>query len=111
MHGAASTLRILQDEAIEEFDLVRGTNATVKVFKIGAAAKGDVLTIVDVLSVWQFIGGRSAAEIGPQLKEFYLPAGLSQRDAGRQTRQPAADHDHVFRGHFPLYDAQSVPGR
>jgi hypothetical protein len=39
-----------------------------------------------VLAAGQDIGCGAAPEEGTLLKETNLPAGLSQRDAGRQTR-------------------------
>ena len=96
LHDAAAALRILEDQAVKEFDFAVRADAAVKILEIGAAAEGDVLAIVHVLAVGQFVGRSAAAEVGPLFEKFYSPAGLSQRDAGRQTRQPAADHDHAF---------------
>src|SRR5205807_8652732 len=94
LHGAAAALRIEEKEAVEKFHFVRGADAAVKIVEIGAAAERDVLAIVHVLAAGENGGSGAATEVRPQLKKFYAPAGLSQRDAGRQTRQPAADHDH-----------------
>ena len=98
MHFTAAPLRIEEDQAVEEFDFVAGADASVKVLEIGAAAEGHVLTIVDVLAVRQDVGGCAAAEKGALFEQPHTPAGFSQRDAGRQSRQPAADHDHAFQG-------------
>jgi len=44
-------------------------------------------------------------------EETNAATNVSQRDAGRQPRQPAANHDHVFRGHCYEYAAQSARGQ
>jgi hypothetical protein len=111
LHYAAATLRIEKKQAVKEFDFVGRADAAVEVVKIGAAAERDVLAIVHVFAIRQNVGSGPAAEEGPLLKESNAPAGFSQRDAGRQSRQPAADHDHVFRGHFPLSGARIERGR
>jgi hypothetical protein len=86
LHFAAAALRIEEEQSIEEFDFVGRTDAAVKVVEIGAAAKRDVLAIIDVLAIGQHVGGCAAAEEGALLKQAHAPAGLSQRDAGRQPR-------------------------
>ena len=86
MHGAAAALRIEKKEPVEEFDFVRRADAAIEIVEISAAAERDVLAIVHVFAARKDIRRGAAAEIRPQLKQFYLPAGLSQRDAGRQTR-------------------------
>nr|UXE45787.1 hypothetical protein Hi04_10k_c5216_00034 [uncultured bacterium] len=111
LHRAGATLWIQKKQTIEEFDFAGGADAPVKIFEVGAAAEGDMLTIVHALAIRQRVGSRAAAEIGALLKESYAAACVSQRDAGRQPRQPTANHDHVFRGHYPVYAAQSVRGR
>ena len=88
-----------------------GADAAIEVFEIGAATEGDVLTIVDVFAVGQDVGSRAAAEKRTLLEESNAPARFSQRDAGRQTRQPAADHDHVFQGYSLPRGGRSAPLR
>src|SRR5216684_3993367 len=46
---AFAALRIEKKEPIEELDFAGGADAAVEIVKIGAAAEGDVLTIVHVL--------------------------------------------------------------
>jgi len=96
LHFAAASLGIKKYKAIEKFDFVRSANAAIEIIEISATAEGDMLAIINVLPVRQNIRSCAAAEEGALLEEAYAPAGFSQRDAGRQTRQPAADHDHVF---------------
>src|SRR5712672_1215562 len=96
VHFAATTLRIEKHETVEKFDFVRGAHAAIEVIEIGATAEGDMLTIIDVLAIRQNVRGRASAEEGALLEEANAPARFSQRDAGRQPRQPAADHYYVF---------------
>lgn len=96
VHFAAAALRIQKDEAVEKLYFIAGADAAIKVFEISAAAESDVLAIVHVLAVRQDIGGRAAAEEWALFKETDSPARISQRDAGRQSRQPAAYHDCAF---------------
>ena len=103
LHDAGHALRVEKNQAVEEFNFVGGTDAFVEVFKISTAAERNMLAIVYVLAIRQSIGSCAAAEIGPLLKKAYAKPSVSQRDAGRQTRQPAANHDHVFRGHYVEY--------
>ena len=111
LHFSFAALRIEEEEAIEELDFAGGANASVEIFEVGAAAKGYVLAIVYVLAIRQSIGSCAAAEVRTLFEEAYAAAGVSQRDAGRQPRQPAANHDHVFRGHYVEYAARILPGR
>ena len=111
MHGAAAALRVEEKEAVEEFYFIRGADAAIEIVKIGAAAERDVLAIVHVLAIRQDIGSCAATEVGSLFEQTYAAACVSQRDAGCQTRQPAANHDHVFRGHYPEYGARSVRGQ
>ena len=111
LHFAAAALRIEKQQTVEEFDFVRGADAAVKVFEIGAAAEGDVLAVVDVFAVGQHVGSGAAAEERTLLEQPYAPARFSQRDAGRQPRQPAADHDHAFQGCSLPSRGRSAPGR
>src|SRR5712672_3232219 len=96
LHFAAATLRIEKHETVEKFNFVRGAHAAIEIVEIGAAAEGDMLAIINVLAIRQNVRGCAAAEEGALLEEAYSPAGFSQRDAGRQPRQPAADHYYVF---------------
>ena len=111
LHDAGHALRIEKNQAIEEFNFIRGADALVKIREVGAAAEGNVLAIVHMLAVRQNIGGRAAAEVGPLFEEPYPEPSVSQRDAGRQPRQPAANHHHVFRGHYPVCAARILRGR
>jgi len=110
-HDAGHALRIEKNKAVEEFDFIAGPHATIEVGEIGAAAERDVLAIVHVLAIRQDIGSCAAAEIGALFEETYAATRVSQRDAGRQSRQPAANHDHVFRGHCHEYAARSARGQ
>ncbi len=96
LHFATAALRIEKNEAVEEFDFACGAHAAVKIIEIGAATERYVLAIVNVLAVGQNVGSGAAAKKGTLLEETYAPARISQRDAGCQSRQPAADHDHAF---------------
>ena len=96
LHFTAAPLGVDENQAVEEFDLVGGSDATIEILEICTAAERDVLTIIDVLAVRQDVGSGAAAEEGALFEKAYAPAGLSQRDAGRHPRQPASDHDHVF---------------
>src|SRR5262249_33731180 len=108
---AAAALGIEKFEPVEKPDLVRGADATVKILKVCAAPEGDVLAIVHVLAVGKDIGRRPAAKKGTLFKQTYAPARFSQRDAGCQSRQPAADHDHAFQEYSLLYGARNAPWR
>ena len=95
-HGAATALRIEENELVEKFYFVCGADAAVEIGEVGAAAQGDVLAIIDVLAIGQNVGGCAAAEKRFLFEQPYAPASFSQRDAARQSRQPAADHDRAF---------------
>ena len=111
LHNAGHALRVEKDEAVEEFYFVGGADALVKIFEIRAAAERDVLAIVHMLAIRQSIGRRAAAEVGTLFEQTNAAACVSQRDAGRQPRQPAANHDRVFRGHYSEYAARNVRGQ
>jgi len=111
MHFTTAALGIEEQHAIEKSDFARGADAAIKVFKVGAAAKSDMLAIVDVLAIGQDIGSRASAEKRTLLKETNAPARFSQRDAGCQPRQPAADHDHAFQGYSLPRGGRSAPLR
>ena len=111
VHFTAASLGIEQNEAVEEFDFVARADAAIEVFEVGAAAEGDVLAIVDVLAVGQDVGSRATAKERALLKETNAPARFSQRDAGCQSRQPAADHDHAFQGYSLPRGGRSAPLR
>ncbi len=111
MHFAAAALRVKEHKTVEEFDFVAGADAMIEIFEISAAPEGDVLAVVDVLATGQDVGGGAAAKKGALLKKTNAPAGLSQRDAGCQPRQPAADHDHAFQGYSLPSGARSAPWR
>src|SRR5262249_7982862 len=96
LHFAAAALGIEKKEAVEELDFACGTDAAIKILEIGAAAEGDVLAIVNVLAVGQDVRRCVAVKEGTLLEQMNAPVGISQRDAGCQSRQLAADHDHVF---------------
>src|ERR1700716_307813 len=111
LHHSFPPLRIEEEETVEESDFAGGADAAVKIVKIGAATKSHVLAIVDVLAVRQHVGGCPAAKEGTLFEQTYAPAGFSQRDAGCQPRQPAADHDHAFQGYSLPCGGQSAPWR
>ena len=77
VHFAATSLWIEKEETVEEFYFAVGAYAAVKVFKVGAAAKGDVLAIVDELAIRQDVGSRTSTEERALLKETYAPTGFS----------------------------------
>ena len=95
-HGAAAALGIEKNEAVEKFNFVRGADAAVEIGEVGAAAESYVLAIIDVLAAGENVGGGAAAEKRFLFEQPYAPAGFSQRDAARQSRQAAADHDRAF---------------
>ena len=103
LHDAGHALRVEKNQAVEEYNFVGGAYTTIEVREIGAAAERNMLAIVYVLAIRQSIGSCAAAEVGPLCEETNEAACFSQRDAGRQPRQPAANHDHVFRGHYVEY--------
>src|SRR6266446_2850098 len=111
LHFATAALGIEKEEPVEELDFAGGADAAVEVFKIGAATEGHVLAIVDVLAVGQHVGGRPAAKERSLFKQTHAPAGFSQRDAGCQSRQPAADHDHAFQEYSLPLCARNAPWR
>jgi len=110
-HNAGHALRVEKNQAVEEFNFVGGADTAIEVREIGAAAERHVLAIVHVLTIRQCVRSCTAAEVGPLFEEPYAAACFSQRDAGRQPRQPAANHDHVFRGHYVEYAARILLGR
>src|SRR5580704_14450670 len=99
LHLAAASLRVQKQEAIEEFDFVRGADAPVEIVEVGAAAESYVLAVIDVLTVGQHVGRGAAAEKGTLFEQPDPVTRFSQRDAGCQARQAAADHDHTFQGY------------
>ena len=60
-----------------EIGRASGTDAAIKILKIGTATKCDVLAVVYVLAVGQHIRSGAAAEEGTLLEETYAPAGIS----------------------------------
>src|SRR5207249_12257231 len=82
-----------------------------EIFQIGAASQSHMLAIVHMLAVGQHVGGCPAAEEGTLFKQTYAPAGFRQRDAGCQSRQPAADHDHALQGYSLPCVGRSAPWR
>src|SRR5712692_1021820 len=111
LHFSFAALRIEEEEAVEEFDFAGDADAAVEIIEIGTAAERDVLAIVDVLAVGQHVRRRAAAEKGTLFEQTNAPAGFSQRDAGCQSRQPAADHDHAFQGYSLPCGGRSAPWR
>jgi hypothetical protein len=99
VHLSSAPLRIEKEEPVEELDFAGGADAPVEVFEICAASQSHMLTIVHMLAVGQHVRRCAAAEEGTLFKQTYAPAGFSQCDAGCQSRQPAADHDHAFQGY------------
>jgi hypothetical protein len=60
---------------------------------IGAAAKNDVLAVVDdFINARMEIGGRTAAHIGPPLEQFYSVAILRQCARRSQSGNAAANY-------------------
>src|SRR6266700_747520 len=110
LHLTFASLWIEKEEPIEELDFGSGAHAPIEVLEVGTAAEGYMLTIVDVLAVGQHVGRCPAAEEGTLLEQTYAPARLSQRDAGCQSRQPAADDDHAFQGYFLPCGGRSALG-
>src|SRR4029077_1924913 len=98
-------------EPVEEFDFAGGADTIVEIFKIGATSQRYVLAIVHVLAVGQHVGRCAAAEEGTLFEQTYAPARFSQRDAGCQSRQPAADHYHAFQEYSLPYGGRSAPWR
>jgi len=92
----AAALGIEEEEAVKEFDFAGRAYAAVKIFEIRTTAESHVLAIVDMLAVGQDVRSGAAAQKRTLLEETDAPARISQRDASCQSRQPAADHDHVF---------------
>ena len=86
-----------------------GSHAAVKIFQICAATQRHVLAIVHMFAVRQHIGRCPAAQKWPLLEQAHAPAGFSQRDARRQPRQPAADHDHVLQEYSLPCGARTAP--
>jgi hypothetical protein len=86
VHLTAASLRIDEDQAVEISNFAGRTYAPVKILKIGATAQRHVLAIIHVLAGRQNVRSRAAAEIRALLEQPDLPTGLSQRDAGCQTR-------------------------
>src|SRR6266403_3954328 len=109
LHLSPAALWIEKEEPLEKFDFAGGADAPIEIFEIGATTEGDVLAIVHVLAVGQHVGRRPAAKEGTLFKQTYAPAGFSQRDAGCQPRQPAADHDHAFQGYSLPCGGRSAP--
>ena len=109
MHFSFAALGIKEEEAVKESNFGGGADTPVEIFEIGAAAKGHVLAIVHVLAVGQHVRRRAAAEEGTLFKQTHAPAGFSQRDAGCQSRQPAADYDHAFQGYSLPSGGRSAP--
>ena len=111
LHLTFAALRIEKKEAVEKFDFAAGAYAAVEIVEVGAAAKSHMLAIVHVLAVGQHVGRCAATEEGTLFEKTYAPAGFSQRDAGCQSRQPAADHDHAFQGYSLPCGGRSAPWR
>lgn len=95
-HRSTAPLWIEKNKAVKKFNFVCGADAAVEIGEVGAAAEGYVLAIIDVLSAGENVGGGAAAEKRFLFEQPYAPAGFSQRDAARQSRQAAADHDRAF---------------
>src|SRR5580692_1741885 len=111
VHLAAAALGVEKYQAVEKFDLAGGADAAVEICEVGTAAERDVLAIVDVLAVGQDVGSRASSEERALLKQTNAPARFSQRDAGCQSRQPAADHDYAFQQYSLPRGGRSAPLR
>src|ERR1700731_5452805 len=109
LHFSFAALRIEKEEPVKELDFAGGADAAVEIIEICAASQSDVLTIVNMLAVGQHVGRRAATKKGTLFKQTNAPAGFSQRDAGCQSRQPAADHDHAFQGYSLPCGGRSAP--
>src|SRR6266446_356242 len=109
LHLTFAALRIEKEEAVEEFDFAGSADAAVEIFEIGAATERYVLAVVHVLAVGQHVGRCAATEEGTLFEQTYAPTRFSQRDAGCQSRQPAADHDHAFQGYSLPCGGRSAP--
>jgi hypothetical protein len=95
-HRSAAALRVEKNQLVEEFDFVRGAYAAVKIREISATSQRNVLAIINVFAIGQNVGSSAATKKWFLLEQPHAPARFSQRDAARQSRQPAADHDHAF---------------
>ena len=101
LHGAAAAVRCRKKQPIKETDLVRRADTAIKILKVGATAQRHVLAIVHVLPSGQHVGRSPATQMGPLFEQTHAVSGFSQRDGRGESRQAAADHDHVFQGHYP----------
>jgi hypothetical protein len=61
-NGPAATLRIEKNQLVEKFDFVLRADAAIEVVEIGAAAQGDVLAIIDVLTAGQDVRSGAPTE-------------------------------------------------
>ena len=88
----ALALLISKIKPVVEANLFARANARIKVRQICAAAQRDVLAIVHLAAIGQRVGSGASAQVGTFFQQTNPQTGFSQRDGGRQTRQPAADY-------------------
>ena len=95
---ASVTLRINQNQTIEERYFVRRSNAGTKVLEVRAASEGDVLAVIDVFSIRQHVRSCAAAEERAALEERH-PRATPRESHGRGQSGEAAADDRDPRRH------------
>ena len=99
-HGATASIGRSKQQPVEETNFSISAYAAVEIIEVGATTQSHVLAVVHVLASGQHVGRGPATQMGPFFEQTYAVAGFSQRDGRGESRQAAADHDHVFQGHY-----------
>ena len=68
---------IYENQAFVTGDFPQGAYPPIKIVQIGTAAERDVLAIIDLLTIRQAIGGRTATQKRTLLEQFYPESGFS----------------------------------
>src|SRR5258708_1297713 len=94
---AGSSAWLQEYELAEPADFAGDAKLFIKADQVGAAAEKHMLTVVDDLAGSGMLVGRCAsAHVGPALEESDAHSGISQRAAGRESGESAADDRYGF---------------
>ena len=104
---AALTIRKVQRVVVP--NLIFRTGTAIKIGQVRAAAKGDVLAIVDYVAIGQRIRRGTSPQVRTLFEQADSEARFSQRDGGGQPRQSAADYQNALRGHPFSTGLSSLP--
>lgn len=91
-----SAASVNKEKPVVESNLIRCTDAPIKVVKIGAATERHVLAVVHFAAVGKRVGSGASAQMRTFFEQADAEARLSQRDGGGEARQSAADDQNAL---------------